>query len=157
MGKGKSGLEAAVTNSDYLEKHGVTDVLNAILKEVIETQPSDPLSALYAALGKVLQQRKDAPKTEPAKGAEEDGTHDMVPVAPTAPPPSSGRRPGPSAGPKNDKSSAPKDGNTASDKDDTKKLRDECLEAHNKLRAKHGAPPLEWSDECEAMFVLISS
>lgn len=23
-----------------------------------------------------------------------------------------------------------------------------CLDAHNALRAKHGAPPLEWSDEC---------
>ena len=24
----------------------------------------------------------------------------------------------------------------------------ECLEVHNSYRAKHGAPPLKWSEEC---------
>ena len=27
----------------------------------------------------------------------------------------------------------------------------ETLEAHNRLRAAHGAPPLEWSDECATL------
>lgn len=29
-------------------------------------------------------------------------------------------------------------------------FKDVCLNAHNQYRAKHGAPPLKWSNECNA-------
>ena len=36
-----------------------------------------------------------------------------------------------------------------SDMEDLQTFKKECLSRHNRLRAEHGAPPLEWSDDCE--------
>merc|ERR1712224_613884 len=68
-------------DSSYLEKHGITELLDRIMKELMDKKPADPFEYIEAEVkkardangnGKVSEEKKEEPAAEEKKEEKEE-------------------------------------------------------------------------------------